>query len=250
MCRAAADAIQTLAADRLGGRLGFSVFVHTWGGTLVWHPHVHVLVPGIAVHSDRTFSVLPAAFLLPVRALSEVFSGMFMTQARRQFPDIPSVPRSKKWVVHCRACKEGPANVLRYLIRYALRAPVSEKDIVEVTSRLIRFRHTDHGTRRSAFCSLSPHEFLRRLLQHAPPKGFRRIRHYGFMAPGGRKTLTLLKLALAPGMAALEPLRRRLAAPFTTRPPRCCPRCGSTNLRHLHLRIPLRTRAPPPQTAA
>ena len=243
--QAATEAVQTLAEDRLGGRLGMIACLHTWGRNLAWHPHLHLLVPGVAVGTDGTYATLPSGFLLPVRALSELFRAIYLRLARRAVPETPSVPWSKKWVVHCRPCLEGPENVLRYLARYARRCPLAEDQILDDDGHRVRFRYKDHRTNRTTTCTLSPDEFLRRLLQHALPSGFHRVRYYGFLAPGARRTLRSLQAALCGGMAALAQAIARLWEPAERRRPLVCERCGSAHLRHLDFRGPRRVRAPP-----
>ncbi|MBT3290308.1 MAG: transposase [Victivallales bacterium] len=247
---AAAEAMQTLATDRLGGRLGMIACIHTWGRNLIWHPHLHMLVPGVAVGADGTYAPLPPGFLLPVTALSEVFRAIYLRLARRAVPETPSAPWSKKWVVNCRPCLEGPVNVLRYLARYARKCPLAEDQILDYDRARVRFRHKDHRTGRTTTCTLAPDEFLRRLLQHAPPWGFHRVRYYGFLAPGARRTLRSLQLALRRGMAALAPAIARLREPSERRRPLACERCGGTRLRHFDFRAPRRVRAPPVLGAA
>ena len=145
---------------------------------------------------------------------------------------------------------EGPTNVLRCLARYARRCPLAEDQIPAADGSRVRFRYRDHRTGRTTTCTLAPDEFLRRLLQHAPPWGFHRVRYYGFLAPGARRTLRSLQLALRRGMAALAPAIARLREPSERRRPLACERCGGTRLRHFDFRAPRRVRAPPVLGAA
>lgn len=228
----AAESIQQVAMRNLNGTLGFMSALHTWGRSLVWHPHVHVLVPALVVFPDRRFNVLGDKFLLNVRALSVVFRAIFLKRARAINPAIPEIEWSKAWVVNCRPCHEGPVNVLRYLGRYAKSSPIADSQILAADQDGISYRYKDHRTKRQRTARVAPFEFLRRFLQHALPKGFHRIRHHGFLAPGARSTLRGLQLALLVRLVAFSDMIAQLKEPFQQRKPMCCPRCGSTSLTH------------------
>ncbi len=251
MLQAAAEALQTLAADRLGGRLGIMAVLHTWGRTLPWHPHVHCVVPGVVVRADRTPCKVAANYLLPLGPLSQIYRAVFLRLVRshRDGPELPQLDWSKQWVANCRPCEEGPANVLRYLARYTKRGPLSRKRIVSVSDEQIVFRYTSHRTARPTLCKLAPEEFLRRYLQHTPPPGFHRIRYYGFLAPGARTTLSALRGALLPELAALEPVLAQLRERNASRAPYVCPCCGGRVFVRHDFTMPNR-RAPPWKAAA
>jgi len=97
MMRAAAEALQTLAQDRLGGRLGIMTVLHTWGRTLIWHPHVHCLIPGIVICPDGEFKTVPNRYLVPVKALSKVYRAVFLRLVRshNDAPKLPAIQWSK-----------------------------------------------------------------------------------------------------------------------------------------------------------
>jgi hypothetical protein len=219
--------------------------LHTWGRTLCWHPHVHCVVPGLVVTAEGHVQRCPPTFLLPVRALSQVYRAVLLRKLRghRDLPRLPLIPWSKQWVVYCRPCNEGPGNVLRYLARYTRRGPLPENSILNVSDQHIAFRYISHRTKRPSVCKLIPREFLRRYVQHALPPGFHRIRYYGILAPSARPVLRALRAALLEQLAALQPLidelhqRCRLPAPS-------CPRCGSTSFVRTDFTSPNR-RAPP-----
>src|SRR5208337_2414091 len=79
LMRAAAQALMTLAAERLGAKIGLIAVLHTWGQTLTHHPHVHCLVPGggVALDGLRWVACKPN-FLLSVRVLSTTFRRLFL----------------------------------------------------------------------------------------------------------------------------------------------------------------------------
>ena len=246
MLQAAAAALQTLAEDRLGGRLGILAILHTWGRTLIWHPHVHCLIPGVVIFPDASFRIVTANYLLPVQPLSEVYRAVFLRRVRSHHdgPQLPEIEWSKQWVVNCRACEEGPGNVLKYLARYTKRGPLAEKNILSVTDQQIKFRYISHRTKQPAVCTLTPEEFLRRYLQHAPPPGFHRIRYYGWLAPGARNTLRAVRLTLLFALAMLTPLITELRARSELRSARVCPHCGGRRFVRFDFTSP-NWRAPP-----
>jgi len=233
LIRSAAEAVQTLARDRLRGRLGFMAAIHTWGRPLNWHPHVHVLVPAIVVDDNGGFRRVRAKrSLLPLKPLSRVFAGIFVREFRKALPGETPPPRQPgDWVVNSRLCGEGPGRVLAYHGRYAKRAPLADSAIVSVADDEIVFRYKDHRTGDTRPCHVSPHEFIRRFLQHTPPPGFHRLRYYGFLAPGGRATLRALLAALLDQTVTLADLIAGLREPSLTRPPARCRVCGGGQFR-------------------
>ena len=248
MLQAAAESMQILARDLLGGQLGIMAAVHTWGRSQVWHPHVHCLVPGLVVLPDRTVKRVDARYLLPLPAVSKIFRAVFLRKARAFLPGMPMPePEGERaWVVHCRPCVEGPRNVICYLGRYARRGPLDERAIISADDRQVVFRHHDHRTGRTRTCTLSPANFIARYLQHAPPPGFRRVRYYGFLAPGARRTLRAAQLALLPGMAKMAAQIAELREPAFSRPPYRCARCGGLRFTCSSFRGPFQPPQRPP----
>ena len=228
MLRAAAEACQVLAEDRLGGRLGIMAVLHTWGRTLCWHPHVHCLIPGLALGEDGTSRTITGKGLLPLKPLSKVYRAIFLrlVRAHPEAPTLPHLEFSKSWVVNSRACEEGPANVLRYLARYTKRGPLPERNILSVSDEQVIFRYVSHRTGHPATCTLTPQEFLRRYLQHTPQPGFHRIRYYGLSAPGARRRFKALRLMMLTALALLAPVIDELRKRSKQRPPHCCSHCG------------------------
>lgn len=142
-------------------------------------------MPGVVALPDGDFRKVAANYLLPVKPLSETHRAVFLRWVRSHHdaPDLPRLDWSKQWIANCRACEEGPGNILRYLARYTKRGPLPEKSVVSISDERIVFRYTSHRTGRSSLCKLAPEEFLRRYLQHTPPSGFHRIRYFGLPAP-------------------------------------------------------------------
>ncbi|MBL9026391.1 MAG: transposase, partial [Myxococcales bacterium] len=203
--RAAFNSLQRLCANPrlVGGRIGALAVLHTWTRTLEWHPHVHMLVPGGGLDPDgRTWRSVPrrkSMFLVPVVPLAKLFRARFLHLARRALPTVPfpHVPWSKRWVVFAKPVARGASEVLAYLGRYVHRTAMSDKAILSVEPA-VTFRYRPSGEPTSRTMTLPPHEFLRRFLQHTPPKGFHRVRAFGLLHPEHRSELRRLQLLLAP----------------------------------------------------
>jgi len=203
---ASAATLLDVASDpkHLGAEIGFLSILHTWGQTLQRHPHVHCVVPGGGLSPDHAQWVPSRShFFLPVKVLSRVFRGKFVAGLRRVFRQKKlnfhgaCLPLSNQkafatflrtlfredWVVYAKPPFGGPEHVLQYLARYTHRVAISNHRIVDVNHTHVTFRWKDyaHHNKRRAM-SLPHEEFLRRFLQHVLPKGFPRIRYFGFLA--------------------------------------------------------------------
>ncbi len=203
--RTTAETLRTIGADptHLGAELGFLAVLHTWGQTLLFHPHVHCVVPGGGLASDesRWISCRPG-FFLPVRVLSRLFRRLFLTQLQATFDrgqlhfagplEVLQDPvafaeylaplRQVEWVVYAKPPFGGPAQVLEYLGRYTHRVAIANHRLVALEQGQVRFRWKDYRDHdRQKTMTLEAEEFIRRFLLHVLPAGFHRIRHYGFL---------------------------------------------------------------------
>lgn len=204
--RAASQTLLEVAANpkHLGAKIGFLAVLHTWGQNLHHHPHLHCVVPGGGLSPDGTkWIAAKKDFFLPVRVLSRVFRGKFIAllkQAHEQgklqlegqlahltengpWQQWLNVAVRKEWVVYAKPPFGGPQVVLKYLARYTHRVAISNRRLLRMQDGQVTFRVKDYaaGGRRTTL-TLSAVEFLRRFLQHVLPRGFMRIRHFGFMA--------------------------------------------------------------------
>jgi hypothetical protein len=231
--RAAFDSLAALCADPrwLGGQIGALAVLHTWTRTLEWHPHVHVLLPAGGLAADGQTWLDPPArqqpFLVPVLALSEYFRAHFLDLARRACQVLPDIPWHKRWVVFAKPVARAQV-VLDYLGRYVHRTALSDKAITACDDRSVTFTYRDSsdGCRKSM--TLPADEFLRRFLQHVPPRGLHRVRSFGLLHPGQRQTLRRIQLLLAPRTPAVAVDDQRLADP-----PIRCPHCHEPTLRRI-----------------
>jgi hypothetical protein len=262
LMRSAAQALQKLAMDPryVGGRIGMLAVLHTWTRTLEYHPHVHGLVPGGGVSAEGTWMPARPNFLVPVRALSRLFRGIFLAQARRALPD-PAWSggvRTQEWVVYAKPTVQRPEAVLAYLGRYVHRVAIANSRILSIDNGEVRFRYQRVGQSSSRIMHLAAGEFIRRFLQHVLPDGFHKVRYYGLWAPSNRQHLQRLREELHgnndPGFTDpsndersftdKDPPDRHAGAVPAAAPPLRCPQCQEGTLVWV-ARIAPSARAPP-----
>ncbi|BCH27020.1 IS91 family transposase [Mesorhizobium sp. L-8-3] len=247
---AVAATLKTIAADprHLGGEIGFLAILHTWGQALTHHPHIHCLVPGGALSPDGRWLSCRPRFFLPIHVLSRLFRRLFLERLQaayaagrlrfsgtldglgqaHAFAAAIRQLRRKNWIVYAKPPFGSPEQVLAYLGRYTHRVAIANSRLVSADETSVTFRWRDyrHGNA-PRLMSLDPHEFIRRFLLHCLPDGFHRIRHYGFLANGCRRT----RLAIIRQLLVAMKLAPTAAAGETTRPlprfdPTVCPCCG------------------------
>jgi hypothetical protein len=196
----------------LGGTPGITAVLHTWDQTLLDHFHLHCLVPAGALSFDRNRWVsVRQDFLFPVKALSGVFRGKFLDSLKKSFDQnkllfvgqiVPLAEadafnglmnglRKKPWVVYAKKPFGSPAHVLDYLGRYTHRVALSNNRICSVHNGEVTFAYRDRKNQdRRKLMTLDAEEFIRRFLLHVIPKGFMRVRHYGFLANHSKDCLS------------------------------------------------------------
>ena len=127
LLRSVAHSVIKLTADPryLGGLPGVMAVLHTLGSNLAYHSHVYCLVTGGGVSSDhQKWLSATDGYLVPVKALSRLFRGIFPDNIRRQFKDtqLPESIWQKDWVVYCKPAAQSTRKVLDYLGRYVRRS--------------------------------------------------------------------------------------------------------------------------------
>jgi hypothetical protein len=234
----------------LGGVSAFTLVLHTWTQDLRRHLHVHALMAcgGLQLGADGARAwVRPKrspTFLFPVHALSRVFRAKFLQalQAAIEAGALPRDPadtdlarrqrvqalRRHDWVVYAKTPLAGPATVLDYLSRYTHRTAIGNERLVGIDGGnvLVRVRAPDARAKRTI--AMDGKRFIGRLLQHVLPPGFKRIRHYGLLAPAAKtQRLALARQLLA--MPRANPQAREDAQAFMRRVAAveiaCCPHC-------------------------
>ena len=230
--KAAWKTIKTLGADqkRLDGKMGMTSFLHTWGQQINHHIHLHCIVPGGAISTDKKqWNRAKSTYLFPVRAMSRVFRGSFVSQLRSAykeqklgfhgqskayeekaaFDQLLNVLMGKEWVVYCKPPLPTGKPVLNYLSQYTFKIAISNHRIVSMTQRQVTFRWKDYrDNNKVKTTTLDRCELLRRYLLHVLPAGFMRIRHYGFLGSRYKqKNLDLIRrlLRAAPVIRKVKP---------------------------------------------
>ena len=247
---AVAETLTQVALRRLGAQIAVTAILHTWTQLLLYHPHIHCIVPGGGLDPGHTHWISTRAdFFLPVRVLAEVFRGKLLAKletaidrakipARRDENPRDRLKRAaaKHWVVYCKPPFAGPEQVLAYLARYTHRIACSNDRLVSLHEGQVTFRWKDraHGNA-PRVATLEAETFLRRFLLHVLPARFVRIRHYGWLANTARKRLLpTVRELLAPAAAVActpppvepetwEATLLRLTGKDVTR----CPCCGA-----------------------
>ena len=250
--KASAETTLTIAADpkHLGARIGFISVLHSWGSALVYHPHVHMIVPGGGFSPDgsRWIACRPRYFLT-VEVLSALFRRLFLEMLlaahaagqlqffsvhvaladKAAFEAYLKPLRNIDWVVYAKEPFAGPKQVLRYLSRYTHRVAISNRRLISADENGVTFRYKDYrieGPDRYRTMTLTTDEFIRRFLIHVLPKRFHRIRHYGLLASANRAA----NIAHARELLAVPPPQPKPATAEETDDqsvlPRPCPCCG------------------------
>jgi hypothetical protein len=244
--RASAAAAQQLAQDQhsIGGTLGMIGVLHTWTRALIYHPHIHYVVPGGGLAADGT-AWRPARedFLLPVRALSVIFRAKFRDALRQTelFVEVPAELWTQDWVVHCQPVGDG-AHALKYLAPYIFRVAISNRRILSLDNDQVTFGYTDGQSGQRKTCTVSAEEFIRRFLQHVLPKGLAKVRYYGFYSPNQRDALSKAQQLLHASSTSGHKAQQSLAVPPNTAD-LTCPGCGKPM--QLVSTIRPRSRCPP-----
>jgi hypothetical protein len=246
--RSSAETLLEVARDpkHLGAEIGFFSVLHTWNQKLQHHPHVHCVVPAGGLSADHTHWIKTRyAFFLPVQVLSRVFRGKFVAALKRAFRDgqlgfhgylTPLAQKKtffswlrplfrKDWVVYSKRPFGGPEHVLHYLGRYTHRVAISNHRLVSLADHRVTFRWRDSAHKnQQRLMTLALDEFLRRFLLHVLPKGFVRIRNFGFLAH--RRRATTLPLCFQVLGSAPEPQGPQEVSSTSPSDPWFCPKCG------------------------
>ena len=285
--RTATETLRTIAADTRHGatRIGGTAVLHTWNQLLLFHPHLHCVVPNAGFDVDSgQWKTGSRTFFAPVKVLASLFRRRFLEELARahahgriqchgtiahlanpaQFHAVLATARSKDWNVYAKRPFRNTKQVFRYLSRYTHRIAIGDSRITGFDADTVAFRYrkpTRNGHRkpRYAITTVTAEEFIRRFLLHALPRGLHRIRHFGILANGCRaQTLDIARRAL--GVAEQDHHTEAGHPPGTTEEespdhdtrnliaPRPCPHCSGV-LRHVReiplQRIRVSSRDPP-----
>ena len=275
--KTAAKTLLKIAADKkhLGAEIGITAVLHTWGSSLIHHPHLHCIVTGGGLSHDKKLWIRSRPnFFVPVKVLSRLFRRYFveaLSKAHdrdqlRFFKDLVHLndtiaftgylePLKKiDWVVYAKRPFAGPEAVLRYLARYTHRIAISNRRLVAFDERGVTFRYKDYRSKKAnpwTSMTLKTDEFIRRFLLHVLPSGFHRIRHYGLLANAKRQQKLNLARKLLKCQAKVEtdPAEPGDDNDLRKPPPFTCRHCGEP-LIVVEILTPHAPRAPPQRQAA
>lgn len=246
--KASAETLSELALDKkyLGARIGFTSVLHTWGQNLMHHPHVHCIVPGGGQNALGQWVDSRKKFFIPVKVLSRMFRGKFLhhlVQAKLEFHgsqeylsnesafrNLIDSLYGKEWIVYCKPPFKDAACVVEYLGRYTHRVAISNNRILSMENGMVSFKWRDYkdGSQWKVM-TVQAHEFIRRFLVHVLPKGFLKIRHYGFLGNRNKskklilcKRLTHTAIRKKKKASTLELISKLLGRDICK-----CPACGS-----------------------
>src|SRR5271167_2639534 len=248
---ASAQTLLEIAADpkHLGAEIGIISTLHTWGQNLLLHPHIHCVIPAGGLALDHRRWLRPRyPFFLPVKVLSRVFRGKFLAGLKRlhgrkklhcagpsaaladprQFAKLIRRLHRHDWVVYAKPAFGGPLQVLRYLGRYTHRVAISNHRLVAFQQERVTFRWKDYAhSGKQSRMTLAATEFLRRFFLHVLPKGFVRIRHFGFLANRWRASrLALGRQLLASDGSTVQHVKAHHVPDSSSL--WHCPRCGAS----------------------
>ena len=267
--KAASQTLLTIAGDtrHLGAEVGTTMVLHTWGSSMMHHPHVHCIVPGGGLDNAKQWKACKKGFFLPVRVLSRLFRRLYMQGVRELYESTQLLcfgeltqtsgfehaghfmawckqQQSMEWVVYAKPPFAGPQAVLKYLSRYTHRVAIANRRLQSVDETHVSFTYKDYrrkGNNMHRTMQLTCDEFMRRFLLHVLPTGFHRIRHYGLLASKAKLNMARQALHVAPPPDIKNPANESKAdsAPFV------CRQCQSP-MKMSALRLPAYLpRAPP-----
>jgi hypothetical protein len=248
---ASAETLLQIAVDpkHLGAEIGVISILHTWGQNLLLHPHIHCAIPAGGLSPDHRHWVRPRyPFFLPVKVLGRVFRGKFLAGLKRlhrckklccagpaaaladprQFAKLIRRLHRHDWVVYAKPAFGGPMQVLRYLGRYTHRVAISNHRLLGFEQERVTFCWKDyaHGGKQGKM-TLAATEFLRRFFLHVLPRGFVRIRHFGFLANRFRVSRLELSRQLLAYNSSAPTEAGTCKNPSESLSLWHCPRCGA-----------------------
>ena len=249
--KAVAETLEELGKDKkyLGAQIGFMEVLHTWGQTLVYHPHIHVIVPAGGIDKMGKWRNSKKKFFIPVKVLSRKFRGKFLHYLKKEkleyygenehlkiqenFDKLMANMYTKEWVTYCKPPFKDAKCVIKYLGRYTHRVAISNNRILKEEKGEVTFKYRDYkDNKKTKEMTLKAEEFIRRFLMHILPPKFMKIRHYGLLGNRNKKTklaeckkltntANLEKLEIS----TLEILKKTLGVDFNI-----CPICKKGHL--------------------
>ncbi len=237
--KAASETLRQLLKDEryLGADVGMLASLHTWGRTLSFHPHVHVLVSGGGLNRSGEWQPVKNDFLLLVGVLKAKFRGKWLSWLNDAYANgeirLPSDWRDsdwrkalrqiarKNWNIRVQGSYSHGSGVTNYLSRYVRGGPIKDQSLQTASDKVVSFRYRDHLDGKIKTLPLQMEHFMSRVLWHVPVKGQHNVRYYGLYIPGANQKRDGIRVTLekVPGEKPKERIKLE----------RCCPEC------HAHL---------------
>ena len=252
---AAKETLQVFAHDpqwRLVGQLGFISVLHTWNQKLLDHFHLHCIIPAGVLSFDKK-EWIPARekYLFKVQSLAKEFQKRYLRKLEKankqkklcfrengstfadkhNFKRLVQTVRNKQWITYSKQPFGGPEQVLEYLGRYTHRVAITNNRILSIDDGAVTFNYRDRiDENKVKEITIKAHEFIRRYLLHILPKGFMKIRYFGFLAHTNKKTsIPLLRQLINPDAEIVEKLTETIEETMlrlTGVDISLCPECG------------------------
>ena len=243
--KSTSESILTLCNDSkwLGAKVGITSILHTWGGTLEFHPHIHSIVTGGGLKNNKWISC-DKDYLFKVQVLGSLFRGKFLYYLKHEhdklvlkdnLKDIKSFNKfleplyKKTWITYIESPKGKTENVIEYVGRYSFRVAISNERIKNIENGKVTFEYKDYkDNSKIKLMTITALEFIRRFLLHVLPDNFTKIKHYGLLANRNKKkNIRFCRLLIS----------RILTNEFTSKISRKfyvfkCKKCNSTNFNY------------------
>jgi predicted Zn-ribbon and HTH transcriptional regulator len=245
----AAASLQKLARDPqwVGGTLPILAVLHTWTRALLFHPHVHLLVPAGGVSAEGTWvHARHPRFLVPGYALSRIFRAKIKAGLQRlRLLDTRAPCWQQNWDVHCRQAGSG-SKVLDYLARYVFRIAINNSRLEKLHDGQVTFRYRHNQSQQLQHITITASQFIQRFLQHVLPKGFVKVRTYGLWSSTQTERLAKIQQQLEQ-LRRPEPLPSQPVTQLQSSPveqPTPCPQCKEGRMHFVREIAPERKRPP------
>jgi len=250
---AVSETLQAFAKDpqwRLEGQLGFIAVLHTWSQTLMDHFHLHCLIPaGALSFAKDTWTPARESFLFRIESLAKEFKKRYLQslksayqneklifpgntvryQSQQKFEKLVQSLSKVQWIAYAKRPFAGPEQVLEYLGRYTHRVAISNNRILSIDNGKVTFTYRDRENNETREMSLDANEFIRRFLMHVLPRGFMKIRYFGFLSHKNKKqAIPLLRKLIDPNAKLPEKINEtifEMMLRLTGTDITCCPKC-------------------------
>lgn len=193
--------LEMYASRNNGAQPGIIQAFQSWGSDLKYHPHVHCIISATGLSKDRRSLAVPKDFFLPAKAVADLFRGKMLSQLGTYFESNKlrfafckklEQPENwyglihklyeKDWNFNIKETYNGNGNALDYIGRYINRIAITDARVESIEDGMITFRYKDYKNDGNIdSMTLSDEEFISRFMEHVLPKGFQKVRYYGYL---------------------------------------------------------------------